>query len=434
MSVRSNQSLSVRLNATARIVDDRLRERNVKETYWAFRRSASQMARLLRPSNRAFTRVVVTDMAAFLSGVRPIEGETERRTKAAVDWLLFAQSKSGCGGVSLGFFPCDDGAAWFAPYPETTGYIITSLLRYASRHRDERVRRRALEMADWEIQVQMASGAVQGGQYIAGAEQSPCAFNTGMVLDGWCSAFADSKETRFAQAARRAADYLVNDLTDDGYFRTNGQFVKPDLIKTYNCLCAWGLYRLGDLLDEKAYRFHAVRVVEAAIRRQRPNGWFDNNCLTRPEAPLLHTIAYTLQGILEVGLLSRREDFIEAVRNGVAPLLDRMAPNGFLPGRYYSDWTPASFSCCLTGSAQLAAVCYRLFEHTQIEAYRATGRRLVNFLKPLQRLNADCADVNGALAGSCPIFGEYMTGGYPNWATKYLLDALMLQAECELAS
>jgi hypothetical protein len=25
--------------------------------------------------------------------------------------------------------------------------------------------------------------------------------------------------------------------------------------------------------------------------------------------------------------------------------------------------------------------------------------------------------------------GDYMTGGYPNWATKYLLDALMAEAE-----
>jgi hypothetical protein len=52
----------------------------------------------------------------------------------------------------------------------------------------------------------------------------------------------------------------------------------------------------------------------------------------------------------------------------------------------------------------------------------------VNFLKPLQRLDSDSADINGALPGSFPFFGEYMTAGYPNWATKYLLDALMLQA------
>jgi hypothetical protein len=54
---------------------------------------------------------------------------------------------------------------------------------------------------------------------------------------------------------------------------------------------------------------------------------------------------------------------------------------------------------------------------------------LVNFLKAVQRVNTGKPEIDGALAGSFPIMGDYMTGGYPNWATKYLLDALMLQAE-----
>ena len=54
--------------------------------------------------------------------------------------------------------------------------------------------------------------------------------------------------------------------------------------------------------------------------------------------------------------------------------------------------------------------------------------RLVDYLKGLQVLDSACAEVNGALAGSFPLFGGYMRAGYPNWATKYLLDALMLQS------
>jgi hypothetical protein len=417
------------MNSTVRIVDDRLRERSLRETYWAFRQSADRIARLARPSNRSFARVVARDLTDFLVGVRPVTGEEDARAEAAVEWLLRAQEKTGCRGVSLGFFPCDSGPSWFPPYPETTGYIITSLLRYASRKGDDVVRQRALEMAAWEVEIQMPNGAVQGGPFVPGAGQTPCAFNTGMVLDGWCSAFETTKDHVYLDAGRRAADYLVNDLTADGYFCTNGQFVKPDLIKTYNCLCAWSMYRVGELLPDPKYKLHAVRVVDAVLRQQQPNGWFDNNCLTRPEAPLLHTIAYTLQGILEVGLLSGREDFVEAVHRGVKPLVSKISSEGFLPGRYYSDWQPASFSSCLTGSAQLAVVCYRLFEHTHAGHYRLVANRLVNFLKSLQRMNPEHPDIRGALPGSFPIVGEYMTAGYPNWATKYFLDALILQAD-----
>src|SRR5262245_39300790 len=123
---------------------------SLRETYWAFRKSADHIARLTRSENRQFGRVVAKDFTAFLFGLKPVRGEVKTRIRAAVDWLLHAQAKTGGGGVSLGFFPCDAGSAWFAPYPETTGYIITSLLRYAGRNRDDIVRRCALEMAGWE--------------------------------------------------------------------------------------------------------------------------------------------------------------------------------------------------------------------------------------------------------------------------------------------
>jgi hypothetical protein len=59
--------------------------------------------------------------------------------------------------------------------------------------------------------------------------------------------------------------------------------------------------------------------------------------------------------------------------------------------------------------------------------YRDHADRMVDFLKALQCLDSADPGINGALAGSFPLLGSYMPGGYPNWATKYFLDALMLQ-------
>jgi uncharacterized protein YyaL (SSP411 family) len=200
-----------------------------------------------------------------------------------------------------------------------------------------------------------------------------------------------------------------------------------DRIKTYNCLGAWALYRHGVLRQESRYRDAAVVATEAAVAQQSPRGWIKDNCLTRPEAPLLHTIGYALQGILEVGALAGRRDLIEAAARGADPVLERMRPSGFLHGRFYDDWEPAGWSSCLTGSAQLAVVCYRLHHLTGRTRYRTAADRIVDYLKPLQAIGTADPSLNGALGGSFPLFGSYMTAGYPNWATKYLLDALMLQ-------
>jgi hypothetical protein len=148
----------------------------------------------------------------------------------------------------------------------------------------------------------------------------------------------------------------------------------------------------------------------------------------RSEAPLTHTLGYTLQGILEVGLLAKRDDFIHSVRRGVDQVIPRITRHGYLPGLFYADWEPATFSSCLTGSAQIAIVCYRLYQSTGVEAYRLAADKLLNYLKALQDLDSPSTNINGALAGSFPILGAYMRAGYPNWATKYLLDALLLQA------
>ena len=409
--------------------------RSARANYWAATALAAQLRRLLDGANAAFRRHVVRDFKRYwLASPRPVSGETRERAEAAVGWLLGAQRVTPDDGVSFGWFPCDgDATAWRPSYPETTGYIITSLLDYAALFHDREARESALRMARWEVDTQMPSGAVQGGPVCPPDRQTPAAFNTGMVLDGWCSAYRESRDAAVFEAARRAADFLVSDLDENGYFRTNGAFVSSGEIKTYTCLCAWAMHRFADLSGEPRYALAAVRAVEAAIAQQQDNGWFAHNCLARSDAPLTHTIGYTLQGVLEVGVLARRDDFIAAVVKTVDRLLPQISNVGYLPGTFYSDWQPAGFSSCLTGSAQIAIVCYRLATLTGKPEYRASADRLVDYLKALQDVTTDVEGIKGALPGSFPIFGGYMRGGYPNWATKYLLDALMLQHISSLA-
>jgi hypothetical protein len=304
---------------------------------------------------------------------------------------------------------------------------MTTLLEFARHFGDPAVREAALRMGRWEIEVQMTSGAVQGGPIVPPERQTPAAFNTGMVLDGWCSAYATTNDGAFLDAGRRAAEFLANDMDESGHFKTNGEFVSAGEIKTYNCLCGWAMYRFATLAGEPQYCDAAIRCVQAAVNVQHDNGWFPNNCLSDSRSPLTHTIGYTLQSILEVGALAGRDDFIAAARRGVEPLVARIEDSGFLPGRFYADWQPATFSSCLTGSAQIAIICYRLHDIAGNIDYARAGDKLLDYLKSLQLIDSPNQNLNGALAGSFPFLGEYMRAGYPNWATKYFLDALMLQ-------
>jgi len=419
----------MRPGTLVRIVRDNYVAGGLRKVYWNAGTLGGELARLFEPGNRAFRRLAARDIRRYWAGsCEPVAGDTERRAHAAAAWLLRAQRATPDDGVSLGWFPCSrDAVAWKPSYPETTGYIITSLLAYARRFSSADVRAAAHRMARWEAEVQMSSGAVQGGPVCPPERQTAAAFNTGMVLDGWCTTLADDADSTVLAAARRAADWLVGDLDDAGYFRTNGAFVRAGEVKTYTVLCAWAMHRFGDLAGEARYRAAAVRAGEAALRQQRDNGWFACNCLVRSDAPLTHTIGYTLQGLLELGVAAGRDDFVSAARRTADAIVPRIRDSGYLPGMFYADWEPARFSSCLTGSAQIAIVCYRLAEITAAAAYRDAADRLVDFLKAVQDVDTTIPEANGALPGSFPLFGEYMRGGYPNWATKYLLDALLLQ-------
>ncbi len=407
--------------------------RGLRQRYWDASALGREIVRLLEPGNRLFRRHVLRDYGRFLTrATRPVVGETALRARAAVQWLLHAQRATADDGVPVGYFPCRmPGNGWMPSYPETTGYIITSLLAYAECFGESSVRDAALKMARWEIAVQMPSGAVQGGPVCSPPQQTAAAFNTGMVLDGWCSAIRATGDQEFLEAARRAADFLVNDLDEDSYFRTNGAYVSAGEIKTYTCLCAWAMHRFGEIAGERRYQDAAIRVIDAALRQQQANGWFAHNCLTRSEAPLTHTIGYTLQGVLEVGAAAQRPDFVAAAGKGVAPLVARIDRSGLLAGRFAENWAPATWSSCLTGNAQIAIVCYRLFELTGPAEYKRAADALLGALKALQALESPNPALNGAIAGSFPLFGGYMRAGYPNWATKYFIDALLLQHRLE---
>src|SRR6266545_7555254 len=94
----------------------------------------------------------------------------ERAIDEAVAWLGRAQdcSRSSDGGVARDYSLV---RGWNNSYPETTGYIVPTLLAYARWRGGERgteARDRARRMLDWLVSIQFPEGGFQGG--VVGAE------------------------------------------------------------------------------------------------------------------------------------------------------------------------------------------------------------------------------------------------------------------------
>jgi uncharacterized protein YyaL (SSP411 family) len=370
-----------------------------------------------------FSRFAASDTAQRLRK----RGETENAisdgaVEAAMDWLRTAHETTGRKGVAAGFSLRH---GWQLPFPETTGYILQTLLRYGRRTQTAEDVQRAYELGDWEIEVQNADGGVIHGDYTGEAKPSSV-FNTGMVIHGWLDLHHDGHDARYLEAAVRAGRFLADNQDADGIWR--GEIEYHDIPHTYNARAAWALLRLAQATEVEDFEKAALRQLEWVLSVQRANGWFDH-CIFRPGAlPNTHGIAYTLRGLLESHVITERDDFLAAVLKPAKALLAEFDVRGRLAANFDAGWQPAAWHECLTGTAQLGGIWLRLHEITGEEHFLDGGLRAIAQAASRQ-IRIDWAPARGALPGSFPIYGRYAPFRLPSWATKFLVDGLLHQAD-----
>jgi hypothetical protein len=341
-------------------------------------------------------------------------------------WLRRAQDAID-GGVSYGYalrkIRAQKRRGWLAAYPETTGYIICTFLDHFAWSGELESRERALQLAEWEVDVQMTDGAVSAGPL--GSPPAPAIFNTGQVLFGWSAAFQASGNERLLAAAGRAADFLVKVQDADGAWRLGSPYAHAG-VHTYDARAAWGLLEAAQITGSSEHAAAAVRNLDFALTQQTANGWFAECCISDSQRPLLHTIAYVMEGLLGAGTLLSEPRYVEATRVAADALVGLQRPDGGLAGRFDRSWRPATRWECLTGTAQTALVWLRLFDLTGDRTYLSAARRALMHLCRVQDVSAADPGVRGGLKGADPIWGAYQPYLYPNWASKFLADALLL--------
>ena len=162
------------------------------------------------PGIRTLNTVTLREVWCGRSGGHPVDTEHAPHLDAAIGWLTRAQDATATGGIARGYSlvwnPYFGGRGWEPAYPETTGYIIPTLLTCAHDLRRVDLRARAMRAAEWECDVQMPSGAVQGG--VIGQEVAPAIFNTGQVIFGWLAAYERTGTSAFRARRRACGDSI----------------------------------------------------------------------------------------------------------------------------------------------------------------------------------------------------------------------------------
>jgi hypothetical protein len=347
----------------------------------------------------------------------------------AIGWTKRAQDSHTSGGVAWGYrarSPVRSGLerGWVNPYPETTGYTIPTMLRYAEMFGDEDSAVRARRMLDWELSIQMPDGGTQGGT-LGATPVASSTFVTGQVLFGYLAAHRKFQDERILEAARRAGDWLLGCLDETGRFvRGYSHFCAPGA-KAYEARTGAAVAGLGLVTGDQRYVNAASSMADFAMSLQQSNGWFAENDLNHHDQPLTHTIGYVLEGLHEIGTHTGRSDCIAAVRRALDAIEPVVRSDGYLAGRLRSDWTPAVDWVCLTGTSQIAGVFLRMYRETGEPRYLRAGRTLLGFVCFTQELRSGDPRIDGGIRGSYPFSGAYLQWSVCNWPTKFFADSMM---------
>lgn len=347
----------------------------------------------------------------------------------AIEWLCRAQDNNQLkdGGVARDYSLVN---GWNASYPETTGYIVPTMIDCAKSFGDDQIRVRARKMLDWLVSIQLPGGGFQGG-LINSEPVVPVTFNTGQILIGLAAGVAEFGDS-YRPAMQRAADWLVETQDDDGCWRSQPTpFAKPGE-KAYETHVAWGLIEADRISPGSGYADAALANMRWAIQYQKENGWFDKCCLVDPSRPLTHTLGYVLRGILEGYRHTQAQDLLEASQKTADGLLMAIDfSTGYLPGRLLPDWEPAVEWSCLTGAVQIAHCWLRLYVITGNTRYRDAAFAANAYVRRTVNVNDEAA-TRGGVKGSFPVDGAYGRFEFLNWACKFFIDANMLEKKVRM--
>jgi SAM-dependent methyltransferase len=315
------------------------------------------------------------DAAFACSASAWTDRETDEAARAALAWIR-AHTVPGKGIAVSNRNP--------APYPEVSGYLIPTLLRWNECAL-------AKQYAQWLTSVQNAEGSFAGPN-----TSHVFVFDTGQAIRGLAAILPHFPQAESALA--KACDWIVSTMSREGRMA----LPPPG---------AWALgKKRGELLVNEAVHLYVLPGIQAAglalntskydpVAEKSLRYYIQHCNLTNFAAPnmLLHFYCYIQEALFDLGA----ED---VCRLGMRELAERQRDDGMVPAYAGENWV------CTPGLLQAALVWLKLGERDRALAAMRHARGL---LAP-----------SGGFPGSSGEGAEYFPDEEVSWSMKFWLDAL----------
>ncbi len=311
-------------------------------------------------------------------------------------------------------------SGWSAAYPETTGYIIETLLDYHTLTGEQWLWDYSKNAADWLCTLQKKNGALPGGLGENGAES---VFNTGMMLFGLVRIFEETQDEKYKIVVEKAVDWLLSILEKDGSWQ-KGAYIN-DYVPSYYTRVIWAILKANSVLKNDKIPVLMQQALDFYKQKVNENGTVKDWAFEKNKPAFTHTIAYTQRGFLEAGILLNDEKSIAIAKHIALIINDLFEKNKKIAGTYNENWQADYSFVCNTGNAQLSLNAARFYEHTGDFFYLDLAKKIFKTVRNSPS-RIPIKGIYGSISGSSPYWGKYIRFAAPNWAAKFWLDAQFL--------
>jgi len=350
----------------------------------------------------------IKDVLSQLGGAQQVE----KALRSNLDWIVKSfEANEGHQGSSgkrtvLG--------QWEAPYPETTGYLIPTLLECSSYNGN--LKQIALSQLVFFKSIQNEDGSF----FQSLDNKEPIIFDTAQIVFGLMALsphvvpYDDIKNV-----ARKAVIWMHEQLDDEG------KFVDNNYVENYNP-AYYARIAMAMTQGEAAHFSKITKKTKNFIFRisdlQNDQLMFDNAGFHPDQVAYTHTIAYSLRGLWECSLDINNRKLTRKIIRSIDKLSDLILTEGKVAGSYNTKWKGDYSFVCSAGNAQLAVLYLLVYQRTENNKYLQVVPLL---LKPLMAAQRTLPLNKGAVPSSIPIWGPYQKWSYTNWTQKFYADALV---------
>lgn len=346
-------------------------------------------------------------------------------------WIDQSFKITGDGGSSSGYL---FRRGWLGSYPETTGYLIPTMIEYAQYKKNDYWSSLAIKAADWLLDIQFEEGGWQGLQVDIQCDQR--VFNTGMIIDGLVAVYKFSGEKKYLDSAIKGVKWTVSKLDNNGFYSENN-IVDGGAFDTLVNACLLMAIQFMDGKEKEKYENIVRKSQDAHMTLQNENGTFKRCNFQNDNRDLLHHLGYTLDGLLISSAILKDDKYYACAKKTADKMLSKFEVNTELPALTNEDWTTykdlgVKASLCLTGYSQIAIVFQKIGRKENDVRYLNAALKIIDKVAAIANYSSLNKGIAYGVPGSYPINGAYHQYEFVNWAAKYHAESILLSFNQEI--